>query len=111
MDVAELKTWQLGLVSISFCVEPSAQQIDDLDRAFFARSGLEEFFVAGTHRAFLHRAFDNGETGSDLVRIGRRAVTAQQELADVRRDRVLTAELLREVLSNEVALEHLASNA
>ena len=86
-------------------VEPRTQQVDDLDLALLPRPRLEQLLLAGADGSLLHRPLDDREALGDLVGIGRGAVPAEQELADVRRDRVLAAELLGEVLAYEVALE------
>ncbi len=61
---------------------------------------------ARTVRSFID-SLDDREALGDLVGVGRRAVAAEQELADVSRHRVLTPELLGEVLADEVAVEDL----
>ena len=61
---------------------------------------------ARTVRSFIDRWTICKALG-DLVGVGRRAVPAEQELADVGRHGVLAAELLGQVLADEVALEHL----
>ena len=105
VDVVELEARQLGLVGVGLGVEPRSQQVDDLDLALLARARLEQLLLAGAHGALLHRPLDDRKALGDLVGIGRGAVPAEQELADVGRDRVLAAELLGEVLAYEVALE------
>ena len=107
VDVAELEARQLGLVGVGLGVEPGPEQVDDLDPALLAGARLEQLLLAGAHRALLHRALDDREALGDLVRVGRGAVPAEQELADVGRHRVLAAELLGQVLADQVALEHL----
>ena len=107
VDVAELEAGQLGLVCVGLRVEPRPKQVDDLDLALLPGARLEQLLVAGAHGAFLHRALDDGEALGDLVWVGRGAVPAEQELTDVGRYRILPAELLREILSDEIALEHL----
>ena len=107
VDVVELEARQLGLVGVGLRVEPRPEQVDDLDPALLAGARLEELLLAGADGALLHRALDDLEALGDLVGIGRRAVAAEQELADVRRHRVLAAELLGQVLADEVALEDL----
>ena len=52
---------------------------------------------ARTVRSCIERC-DHLQPRGDLVGVGGRAVPAEQELADVGRDRVLAAELLGEVL-------------
>ena len=101
----ELKAGQLGLVRVGLGVEPRPEQVDDLDPALLAGARLEQLLLAGAHRPLLHRALDDREPFGDLVGVGRRAVPAEQELADVGGHRVLAAELLRQVLADEVALE------
>ena len=107
VDVAELEAGQLGLVGVGLGVEPGPEQVDDLDPALLAGARLEQLLLAGADGPLLHRALDDRETLGDLVRVGRGAVPAEQELADVGRHRVLAAELLGEVLADEVALEDL----
>ena len=107
VDVVELQARQLGLVGVALRVEPRLEQVDDLDAALVAGAVLEELLLAGANGAFLHRALHHLEPGGDLVGVGGGAVAAEQELADVGRDRVLAAELLGEVLLDEVAVEHL----
>ena len=97
VDVVELKARQFGLVGVRARIEPRTQQVDDLDLALFPRPRLEQLLVAGADGSLLHRPLDDRKALGDLVRIGRGAVPAEQELADVRRDRVLAAELLGQV--------------
>src|SRR5207248_1640392 len=52
-----------------------------------------------------HLALDDAEPLVDLVFVRRGAVAADQELADVRRHRILALEPNGEVLSHEIALE------
>ena len=66
---------------------------------------LEQLLFAGTDGAVLHRLLHHLESGGDLVGVGGCAIAAEHELADVCRDRVLPAELLGEVLLDEVAVE------
>ena len=105
VDVVELEARQLGLVGVALRIEPRLKQVDDLHPALVPRPVLEELLLAGPNSALLHRRLNHLEPGCDLVRIRRRAVPAQQELADVRGYGVLAPELLREILLDEVPLE------
>ena len=60
---------------------------------------------ARTVRSFIERS-TTARPSSDLVGVSGGAIPAEQELADVGRHGVLAAELLGQVLADEVALEH-----
>ena len=105
VDICDLQARQLCLVRVALGVEPGLEQVDDLDAALVARAVLEQLGLTGSDGPLLHRALHHLQTSRDLVAVGGRAVAAEQELSDVGRDRVLAAELLREILLDEESVE------
>ena len=108
MDVVELEARQLGLVGVALRVEPRLEEVDDLHAALVPRAVFEELLLAGANSALLHRCLHHLQPSGDLIGISRRAVPPQQELAHIRRHRVLAAELLSEILLDQVPLEDLS---
>ena len=105
VDVVQLETGQFGLVGVASGVEPSSQQIDDLDPSLVSGAVLEQLLFARPDRAILHRLLHHLKAGGDFVGVGGCAVPPEHELADVGRNGVLAAELLGEVLLDEIAVE------
>jgi hypothetical protein len=104
-DIAQRKAGQLGQVAVVLRVEPGANDVDQLDRPCFLGSRLEQFLLAGAHRAILQLLLDDLQTFVDLVLVDARAVAAQEELDDVGRHRVLARVLAYEVFANQVTVE------
>ena len=106
-DVLQLQARQGREVGVAADVEPGRDQVDELDRALLPGPRLEQLMGAGAHGPVAELALDDLEALGDLVGVGAGAVAAEQELADVGRDRVLALELEGQVLADDEAVERL----
>ena len=69
-------------------------------------AGLEEFLFARPNSPIVELSLDNPEAFFDFLFVHRGAVTAEEKLDDIRRDRILPAVLPDEVLADQVTVEH-----
>ena len=85
LHVLELQAGQGRQVGVGLGVEPSRDEVDDLDRAALAGAGLEQFLLAAADRPVAELPLDDLQALLDLVLVHAGAVAAQEELADVGR--------------------------
>ena len=76
----------------------------------FAGTGLEQFFLAAADGPVAKLPLDDLQPLLNLLLVGAGTVTAQQELADVRRHRVLAGELPHQVLADDVPFKRLGGD-
>jgi hypothetical protein len=104
-DISEADAWQFAEITVVLGIKAGLDDIDQADRALLAGTGLEELFVARPDGAALELAFYQRKALLDFFLVRAGAVTTEEELHDVGRERVGLRVLAHKVLADEVALE------
>ena len=103
LHVVQVQAGQLGDVAVVLCVQPRANDVDQLDRSVLSRARLEDFPLARPHRPALELPLDDGQSLRDLMFVDARTVAPQQELDHVGRHRVLARVAPHQILAHQVA--------
>ena len=103
--VLQLQAGQCRQIAVGLGIEASRDDVDDLHRAGFAGTGLEQFLFAAANGPVPKLPFNDAQSFLDFLLVDAGTVAAQQELADIGWHRVLPGELPHQVFADDVAIE------
>ena len=103
--VLQLQARQCRQVAVGLGIEAGRDNVDDLYRARFAGTGLEQFLFAAANGPVPKLPFNNPQSFLDFLLVDAGTVAAQQEFADVGWHRVLPGEFPHQVFADNVAIE------